>query len=83
MCQVCCRFANFLATSLYVWTIGLKNRKQDYVAQLATVLSHALEEAKTRIVIVGCGDWQLIENYKSTDSILFSTLCDPVNDARH
>ncbi|KAH9973377.1 AhpC/TSA antioxidant enzyme-domain-containing protein [Lactifluus volemus] len=35
-----------------------------YVAQLSTVRSEALKEASTRVVLVGCGDWHLIENYK-------------------
>ncbi|KAH9169110.1 hypothetical protein EDB89DRAFT_2199627 [Lactarius sanguifluus] len=37
-----------------------------YVSQLATVRADALEEASTKIVVVGCGDWSLIEGYQST-----------------
>ena len=31
--------------------------------QLASVRKDALEEANTRLVIIGCGDWKLIKNY--------------------
>ncbi|KAI0066751.1 hypothetical protein BV25DRAFT_1868301 [Artomyces pyxidatus] len=36
-----------------------------FVSQLTTVKKDALEAASTKIVLVGCGDWKLIENYKS------------------
>jgi len=35
-----------------------------YVSQLATVRQDALEAASTKLVIIGCGDWSLIENYQ-------------------
>ncbi|KAI0294884.1 hypothetical protein B0F90DRAFT_1811576 [Multifurca ochricompacta] len=35
-----------------------------YVSQLTTVREDALKEASAKIVLVGCGDWALIENYK-------------------
>jgi hypothetical protein len=38
--------------------------RQDYVSQLTTVRSEALEQAGTKIVIIGCGDWLLIDNYR-------------------
>ena len=31
--------------------------------QLASVRKDALEEANTRLVVIGCGDWKLIKNY--------------------
>ncbi|KAH9942951.1 hypothetical protein B0H21DRAFT_749119 [Amylocystis lapponica] len=34
---------------------------QQYVMQLAAVRKEALEQAGTRIVIIGCGDWSLIK----------------------
>ncbi|KZT02065.1 uncharacterized protein LAESUDRAFT_662670 [Laetiporus sulphureus 93-53] len=34
-----------------------------YVAQLATVRSDALEQAGVRLVVIGCGDWQPIKSY--------------------
>ena len=43
---------------------------QEYVAQLAAVPSQVLEGEKTKIVIIGCGEWQLIENYKSSSPML-------------
>ena len=41
-------------------------RHQQYVTQLATVRQDALEAAGTKLIVVGCGDWPLIENYQST-----------------
>ena len=38
---------------------------QQYASQLATVREDALREASAQIALVGCGDWKLIENYKS------------------
>jgi len=35
-----------------------------YVSRLATVRQDALEAAATKIVVVGCGEWSLIENYR-------------------
>ncbi|KAI0245750.1 hypothetical protein BJV78DRAFT_1260510 [Lactifluus subvellereus] len=35
-----------------------------YVAQISTVREGALKEASTKMVLIGCGDWTLIENYK-------------------
>ncbi|OBZ68580.1 Thioredoxin-like protein AAED1 [Grifola frondosa] len=34
-----------------------------FIRFLASVRSEALEEAGTRIIIIGCGDWRLIKNY--------------------
>ncbi|PCH34359.1 hypothetical protein WOLCODRAFT_160820 [Wolfiporia cocos MD-104 SS10] len=39
---------------------------QQYVIQLATVSPHTLAQANTRLVIIGCGDWHLIKNYRET-----------------
>ncbi|KAI0275467.1 AhpC/TSA antioxidant enzyme-domain-containing protein [Gloeopeniophorella convolvens] len=36
-----------------------------YVAQLTTIREEALKEAGTKIILVGCGDWKLIGNYKN------------------
>lgn len=36
---------------------------QQYVIQLASVRKEALEQANTRLVVIGCGDWKLIKNY--------------------
>lgn len=47
-------------------TLRLTHTPQQYVSQLATVREDALKEASTRMALVGCGDWKLIENYKST-----------------
>jgi hypothetical protein len=38
---------------------------QDYVTQLATVREETLKEAGTKIVVIGCGDWQPIASYAS------------------
>ena len=42
------------------------NYPQAYVSQLASVPEQALSNAGVKIAVIGCGDWQLIENYKST-----------------
>jgi hypothetical protein len=42
---------------------------QQYVSQLATVREDALKEASTQLALVGCGDWKLIENYKSASTL--------------
>ena len=38
---------------------------QQYVSQLTTVREDALNDASTKMALVGCGDWKLIENYRS------------------
>lgn len=37
---------------------------QQYVSQLASVRQDALKDAGAKIVVIGCGEWKLIENYK-------------------
>ena len=53
---------------------------QQYVSHLATVRQDALEEASTKIVVVGCGDWSLIETYRGTHQIRLALL--PLTSAR-
>ncbi|PIL24304.1 hypothetical protein GSI_14057 [Ganoderma sinense ZZ0214-1] len=36
---------------------------QQYVIQLASVRKEALEQANTRLLVIGCGDWKLIKDY--------------------
>ncbi|KAI0278149.1 hypothetical protein BGY98DRAFT_917368 [Russula aff. rugulosa BPL654] len=43
---------------------GVRHRDFQYVSQLTTVREDALKETSTKIALVGCGDWKLIENYK-------------------
>lgn len=37
---------------------------QDYVMQLASVRKDALEQADIGLVVIGCGEWQAIEDYE-------------------
>ncbi|KIJ31385.1 hypothetical protein M422DRAFT_266914 [Sphaerobolus stellatus SS14] len=37
---------------------------QQYVSQLTTVRPEALDQTGTSIVIIGCGDWLLLKNYR-------------------
>ncbi|KAF8577698.1 hypothetical protein K439DRAFT_1639490 [Ramaria rubella] len=54
---------------------------QQYITQLTTVRPEALERAGTKVVIVGCGDWLLIDNYREltcpTPHPLISYYADP------
>lgn len=36
---------------------------QEYVAQLAAISAEALAQARTKIVVIGCGDYHPIKNY--------------------
>ena len=47
---------------------------QDYVSVLATVRPEALAEANTKIIIVGCGDFQPIKFYSETTSFPVSQI---------
>lgn len=40
------------------------NTRKAYVQELTKVRPEALEAAKTSIVLVGCGDWSLLAQYK-------------------
>ncbi|KAI0373012.1 hypothetical protein BV20DRAFT_1014326 [Pilatotrama ljubarskyi] len=48
-----------------------------YVMQLASVRKDALEEAKTRLIVIGCGDWKLIESYCETTGFSYPMYADP------
>ncbi|KAF8167139.1 AhpC/TSA antioxidant enzyme-domain-containing protein [Crassisporium funariophilum] len=50
---------------------------QAYVEQLATVPKAALEEAVTRIVIIGCGEWDPIAMYAETTKFEGPIYADP------
>ncbi len=43
---------------------------QSYVSQLAQVPKDALEREQCKIVVIGCGEWSLIDNYKSIIDLL-------------
>ncbi len=36
--------------------------------QLASVRQQALDEANTRLVVIGCGEWKMIHNYRGEQS---------------
>ena len=44
---------------------------QQYVIQLASSSEQALSNADTKVVVIGCGDWQAINTYLGN---LFSIL---------
>ena len=52
----------------YVGYVGLASALspfEQYVSQIAsTVRTEALEEANVDVVLVGCGEWELIKEYK-------------------
>lgn len=50
---------------------------QDYVTQLSTVRKEALEEARMKIVVIGCGDWQPIESYTELTEFKGPIYADP------
>jgi len=50
---------------------------QDYVSQLSGVRKDALEEAGVKLMIVGCGDCQVIKTYKRTTSFPYDAYADP------
>lgn len=45
---------------------------QEYVKQLASISQEALAQAKTKIIVIGCGDWQPIRSYLGIYSIFCS-----------
>ncbi|KAI0362497.1 hypothetical protein OH77DRAFT_1416770 [Trametes cingulata] len=50
---------------------------QQYVMQLASVRKEALDEAKTRLVVIGCGDWKLIKTYCENTGFSYPMYADP------
>ncbi|KAF8263793.1 AhpC/TSA antioxidant enzyme-domain-containing protein [Lactarius quietus] len=57
-------FANQKTIVVFVRHFFCGVRRRQYVTQLATVRHDALEEASTKLVVVGCGNWPLIESYQ-------------------
>ncbi|EJC98573.1 uncharacterized protein FOMMEDRAFT_23431 [Fomitiporia mediterranea MF3/22] len=53
---------------------------QAYVSQLAGVSESALAEASTKLVIIGCGDWSLIEGYKKDTGFKGDIYAEPSRD---
>ncbi|EIM83215.1 uncharacterized protein STEHIDRAFT_148818 [Stereum hirsutum FP-91666 SS1] len=50
---------------------------QQYTSQLAAVKSEALQAANTKIVVVGCGEWKLMKDYKENTGFKGSIYADP------
>ncbi|KAI0807773.1 AhpC/TSA antioxidant enzyme-domain-containing protein [Fomes fomentarius] len=50
---------------------------QQYVMQLASVRQEALDEANTRLVVIGCGEWKMINNYREITDFKGSVYADP------
>lgn len=54
--------------------IGVAEAGQQYVMQLAQVKPESLQQAGVRLVVIGCGEWQPIQNYRGASTLLsFST----------
>ncbi|TDL19363.1 hypothetical protein BD410DRAFT_792170 [Rickenella mellea] len=50
---------------------------QDYVTQLASVSPDALNSANTKIVVIGCGEWELIDQYHKDTGFTGPIYTDP------
>ncbi|KAI0726835.1 AhpC/TSA antioxidant enzyme-domain-containing protein [Fomitopsis betulina] len=51
--------------------------QQQYVTQLAQVKPESLQQAGVRIVVIGCGEWQLIQNYRETTGFIGDVYANP------
>jgi len=49
----------------------------NYVVQLSEIPKAAFEESKTQLVIIGCGEWKLIDNYKKNTGFEGHVYADP------
>ncbi|KAJ7169122.1 AhpC/TSA antioxidant enzyme-domain-containing protein [Mycena crocata] len=57
--------------------------RQGYVEHLASVPETALESAKTKIVVIGCGEWKAIENYAEITGFRGPIYADPSRALYH
>lgn len=63
-------FLELPGVSCLITPHNIPNRRpQEYVSQLSTVRPEALESASIKLVIIGCGDWLLINNYRGTSPL--------------
>ncbi|EPS97807.1 hypothetical protein FOMPIDRAFT_1127810 [Fomitopsis schrenkii] len=51
--------------------------QQQYVIQFAQVKPESLQQAGVRIVVIGCGEWQPIQNYRETTGFKGEVYADP------
>jgi hypothetical protein len=56
---------------------------QEYVMQLASVSQEALVLANTKIIVIGCGDWQPIRNYLEITGFQGQMFADPTRKLYH
>jgi len=56
---------------------------QAYVEHLATVPEEALEAAGTKIVVIGCGEWNVIKSYAETAKFKGQFFADPTRKLYH
>ncbi|KAI6154227.1 AhpC/TSA antioxidant enzyme-domain-containing protein [Pisolithus tinctorius] len=56
---------------------------QQYVMQLSSVRPEALSKANRKVIIVGCGSYEVIAAYKETTSCPFSIYADPKRELYH
>ncbi|TFK32567.1 AhpC/TSA antioxidant enzyme-domain-containing protein [Crucibulum laeve] len=54
-----------------------------YVEQLATIPKSALEDAGTRIVVIGCGEWNPIASYAESTGFSGEIYADPSLSVHH
>ncbi|KAF9466651.1 AhpC/TSA antioxidant enzyme-domain-containing protein [Collybia nuda] len=59
------------------------NCQQQYVEQLAAVPKDGLEKASTKIVVVGCGEWNPIKSYAETTGFQGTIFADPSRQVYH
>ena len=48
----------------YSWAFLMLWHPQSYVMQLASLPRKELDDAKVRLVVIGCGSWDVIPSYK-------------------
>jgi len=55
----------------------------NYVMQLGEIPREVLQEANTSLVIIGCGDWQMLETYKKNTGFEGRIYADPTRTLYH
>ncbi|KAL5508745.1 hypothetical protein ACEPAG_4724 [Sanghuangporus baumii] len=56
---------------------------QAYVSQLAAVPGNKLAESNVQLVIIGCGEWELIDDYKKNTGFTGNIYADPSRELYH
>ncbi|THH14665.1 hypothetical protein EW146_g5692 [Bondarzewia mesenterica] len=58
-------------------------RSQQYICQIATARPDALKDAACKVVVIGCGEWKLIQSYKETTGFQGEIYADPTRRLYH